>query len=230
MVHKARLTHGHTRPSDNMKQLYGKDRKGVTLIELVTTILIISIISAVTAGIVISLMQLFVYLPREMKARNIAHEVMDIMGEGETQRRGMRYAVEVQEALPTRFIYTFGYPGNTDKRIMRFRWDNASKKIYRSYTAFGSDLATLPQPPYGPEELIPYYASDEISINGRPANPNTIFTYFKADGSAWLDEVDPLNRIRRVEITIGVITGTGLFSTWDSSFQTTSSVEIKQYI
>lgn len=205
-------------------------RKGATLIELIVTILIISIISAVTAGVVISVMQLFVYLPREMKARNIAHEVMDIITEGESQKRGARYAVTVQDASPNQFTYTFGYPGNTDKRNVRIRWDNASKKIYRSYTAFGSNLATPPQPPYSSEELIPYYATGEVSINGKSLTPNEIFAYFKADGSAWSQGVDPVNTIRRVEITVVVTTGTGLFSTWDSLFQTTSSVEVRQYL
>lgn len=206
------------------------DKKGFTVIELIITIVLIAIIAGVTSGIVINLMQLLIYLPREMKARSIAHEVMDIMDGGETQRRGLRYAVEVKDASPTQFTYTFGYPGNTDKRNMRFRWDGNSKKIYRSYTAFGSNLTTLPQPPYSAEELIPYYASNEISINGRPTSPNTIFSYFKADGSPWLGGTEPYYTIRRVEINIRVTTGTGLFSNWDSSFETTSSIEIKQYI
>lgn len=207
------------------------EKKGFTIVEVIITMALIGIIAGVTSGILLNLMQLFVYLPREMKARTIAHDVMELMIEGEPQRRGMRYAVEVQDASSTQFTYTFGYPGNTDKRIMRFRWDSAAKKLYRSYTAFGSGLATPPElPNISSGEQIPYYASGEISINGPAASPNIIFRYFKEDGT----ELTPpapalLHEIRRVEISIVVKTGTGLFRYWDSSFQTTSSAEIRQY-
>lgn len=202
---------------------------GFSTIELIATILIVLIIAAVTAGILASLMQLFVYLPREMKARTIASEAMEIMAEGEIGKRGMRYALEIQDASPAQFTYTFGYPGNTDRRNMRFRWDSTTNKIYRSYTAFG-DPVLGPQPPYSAEDAVPYYATPEISIIGRPSSPNIIFTYFKQDGSAWNGGVDPLNTIGRVEINIAVSTGTGLFTNWQSSFETTSGVEIKRYL
>ena len=205
------------------------NKRGATLIEFIVTISVIAIIVAATSGIIVSLMQLFVYLPREMKTRTIAHEVMNVVTEGEVQKLGMRYAMQVQDASPTQFIYTFGYPGNTDKRNMKFRWDSAAGVIYRSYTAFG-DPIDGPQPPYSQEEAIPYYARGEIAITGTSANHSTIFTFYKSDGSVWSLGTDPLNTIRRVDMTIVVKTGSGLFESWESSFQTTSSVEIKQYI
>ena len=203
--------------------------KGFSSIELVVTILVVLIIASLTAGIIASLMQLFVYLPREMKARTVAHEAIEFMTEGEIGKRGMRFAVQVLDASPIQITYTFGYPGNEDKRNMRFRWDSTTNKIYRSYTAFG-DAILGPEPPYSLEEIIPYYAGPDISIRSRQAAPNTIFTYFKQDGSAWAEGVDALSEIRRVEINIVVSTGTGLFTNWESSFETTSSVEVKQYL
>ncbi len=211
-----------------MPSLFGK--RGATLMELIMAMVIIAIISGVTAGIIVSLMQLFVYLPKEIKTRDIAHEVMDIMIEGESQRRGMRYAVNVQVASPTQFSYTFGYPSDSDRRNMRFRWDSTGKKIYRSYTAFGVPLGGTP-PPYGAEETIPYYARGDVSINGT-GSPGSeyVFRYYKADGTQWVSGIDPLTTIRRVDMDLTVTTGTGVFTKWDSSFKTTSSVEIKQYL
>lgn len=204
-------------------------RDGATLVELIVTMSVVAIIAAATAGIVVYLMQLFIYLPRQMRARDAAHEVIEAMIEGEASKRGMRYAMRVQDASSTQFTCTFGYPANTDKRNMRFRF--YGNKIYRSYTAFG-DPVNGPQPPYGQEEIIPYYAAGDISISGETSNPNVIFTYFTASGSQLADPVPPaqLNTIRRVEIGIVVNTGTGLFQNWDGSFATTSGVDIKEYI
>lgn len=203
--------------------------KGFSTIELVVGISVVLIIAGLTAGIIASLMQLFVYLPREMRARTVAHEVIEFMTEGEIGKRGVRFAAEVADASPVQLTYAFGYPGNADKRNVRFRWDPTQDMIYRSYTAFGDPILG-PEPPYGPEEVIPYYAGPGISIRPRPIAPNAIFTYFKEDGSAWVEGTDSLNTIKRVEINILVSTGTGLFTNWESSFETTSSVEVKQYL
>lgn len=208
------------------------DNRGFSLIELIVVVSIVAILTAATAGIIISLMQLFIYSPREMRVKTIAHEAIETMAEGETAKRGMRYATQIQDASPTQFTYTFGYPGNADKRNMRFRWDSTQKKIYLSYTAFG-DPINSPQPPYGTEELIPYYARGDISITEDPANPNTIFKYYKADGTQITGNPVPsaqLQDIRRVEMAIVARTGSGSFGAWQSSFRMTSNVEIKQYI
>lgn len=204
------------------------NRKSFTLVELAVVISIIGILAATTAGIVVSLTQLIVYLPREMRAKIIAHEIMETMIEGESQKRGMRYATVVKDASPIQFTYTFGYPGNTDKRNVRFEWDSAENKIYRSYTALG-DVGDDPPPSYSSEEAIPYYARGDISVTGRASAPNTIFTYFKADGTLWTEGVDPLYNIKRIEININVKTGTGVFQFGESSFDATSGTEIRQY-
>jgi len=203
--------------------------KGFTIVELIVTVTIIAILASVTTGLIAYFMQVVMYAPREMKAKTIAQEIAESIIEGQTLKRGTRYASEIQDASATRFTYIFGYPGNTDKRSMRFRWDSAAKKIYCSYTAFG-DATSGPQPPYGQEEAVPYYTRGEISVTGRTANPSTVFTYFKQDGSVWVNGIDPLTAIRRVEINIAVSTGSGLFQGGEGSFETTSGVEVKQYI
>ncbi len=215
-----------------MRHALKKRDSGFSLIELVVTISIVAILAGATTGIVISLMQIFVYSPREMKAKAIAHDVIETMTEGITQKRGMRYAMQIQDASPTQFTYTFGYPGGADERNIRFRWDSAAKKIYLSYTDFG-DPVNGPQPPYISEESIPYYTGGDISITENSASPNTIFKYYSADGTQVTGNPVPasqLQNIRRVEMAIVVRTGSGAFGEWQSSFKTTSGVDIKQYI
>jgi hypothetical protein len=129
--------------------------KGAALIEIVTTMLIIVIISGLTAGIIISMMQLFVYLPRDMRVRSGVQEAIDIMFDGQQGLQGIRYATAVIDASPAQFTYTFGYPANTDKRNVRFSWSDDTNRITRSNTAFG-DPVTGPQPPYINAVTIPY--------------------------------------------------------------------------
>lgn len=201
--------------------------KGVTLIELIVTVSIVAIITAATAGIIIYLMQLFIYMPRDIKTRAVADEIIYTMTEGESLKRGMRYSVQILDASPGQFSYTSGYPGNDDRRNIRFQLNNG--KIYRYATDFGSPLDG-PQPLYGPAETIPYYVSSDIVISGKGADPSAIFTYFKEDGSLWVSGTDPLYKIRRVEIGMAVKSGAGIFRNWEGSFYTTAGVEIKQYI
>lgn len=198
------------------------NRKGFSLIELVTTMTVVAIIGAVTAGIIIYLVQLVVYAPREMKAKTIAHEAIETMIEGDTLHRGMRYAAEVVDASADQFSYKFGYPltvniGPTpaDRRGMSFAWDVTMMKLRRLSTAFGGDTYII-------DEIIPYYATSEIAMTCH-------FKYFDGTGLEW-DATTPLYNIRRVEIDIQVRTGTGLFQNWEGSFHTVSSVDIKEYI
>lgn len=208
------------------------DKRGATLIELIITTAIIAIIAAVSSGIIIILIQLFIYLPREMKTKMIAHDVMEVMTEGEPDIRGVRYSVQVVDASSTQFTYSFGYPGNTDKRTVRLEYDSGAKKIYRSYSAFGANLGTGPAaPPYpATKTVVPYYAAGDITITGVLAAPNSVFTYYKQDGLSWTSGFDDLSEIRCVEIAMVVVTGSGSFGDSQRSFQTTSGADVKQYL
>lgn len=203
-------------------------RRGATLIELITTIVIISILAAVSAGILISVLHIFIYLPKQLKTRMVGQEVINAVCEGESGKWGIRYSTEILDASDDQFTYSFGYPVNNDKRNIRFKYDGVTKKIYRYCTAFGDPVTGTTNLSYGAAELIPYYATGDITIIPQPDIP--LFSYFKQDGSAWISGTDPLYELRRVEIAFIVKSGTGIFEKWESAFTVTSGVEIKRYI
>src|SRR3989338_5404810 len=89
------------------------NRKAFTLIELIVTVSIVAIMAAVMAGVVIYVTQLFVYLPREMKVKTIANEIIETVTEGESQKRGLRCSVQIQSASANQVDYAFGYPGSS---------------------------------------------------------------------------------------------------------------------
>jgi len=208
-------------------------RNGATLVELIVTVTIIAIIASVTAGVIISVVQFFVYLPQEMKARSLAQDLVNIMKEGVPELKGTRYCFKVVSAGPSEFVYqTFvaGYPGQ--RRQIRLRLDTSTNKVYRSWIPLPEyqPPGMLPIIPIENPEVVPYTAkSPDIAVTGSSGTPSTIFRYYKADGSEWNSGTDRPADIRRMSMTIRVRTGSGLSGRWQGSFEAASSVEVKQF-
>lgn len=196
-----------------------KIRKAVTLIELIITMLIVSIISAAVAGAVIFLVQLFIYTPRQLDTQKIAQELTYAMIEGNPDARGLRYTRSIIDASAVQFSYTYGYP--SDVLSVRFRWDNGDGHIYRSTSTDGGTN-------WSAESVIPYYIAADTTIAGKDTL-GVIFSYKKADDTDWTFGVDPLSDIRRLIIAIRVKTATGSFSDFAGSTNITSSAEIKSF-
>lgn len=215
-------------------------QRGATLIELVVTITIVAIMAAVSAGIIVYLLQIFVYLPQEMKARTIAQEVLATIIEGEPgKQQGLRYAAGIltvtRTAATDRILYSAGYPGAADRQRVQLRWARRGTTgparyegtILRRVSPLGS--TTL-----GGEETVPYYAGGGTWVRGNPANPPTVFRYYKANGDEIASGATNLSAadraaIRRIDINIAVKAGSGLFQSWGATYTTSSSVEIQQY-
>jgi len=217
------------------------EKKGFTLIEIIVTTAIISILAATSVAAIVTAIQLFIHMPMEMKARSAADAALRCMIDGEPGKRGMRYAAEVLEATNSLFAYRTGYPTNKDKMNVKFECAASGSRyeIRRSYTASGADLDTPPPHAGGTYlpsggDIIPYYASGNVSTEAQSTPLTGIFTYYDASGTQMSAPVasDQLNDIRRVEIKINVKIGAGALTAQSigSSFQATSSVDIKQYI
>ena len=188
--------------------------KGFTLIELVVTSVIIGILAAVTAGIIATLMQLFIYIPRDINVRMIAEDISEQTLEGRPGARGIGYAKSVTTAQDKVFTYVVGYPASGDQYTVTFTYDANADKIY---IKIGS----------GSNVTIPYNASSNISVT---CPSNIFFKYYKADGTAWTSGGSDTYNIGRVEMTYTVVTGSGLFDQAQGSFTMTTGADIKQYI
>jgi len=198
-----------------------KNKKSVTLIELVILIVLVAIIGATIAGTIIFFVQLFLYSPRQLDTQKIGQELLYTMIEGNEDARGIRYARSIIDASAVRFSYIYGYPVSPldEEPAVRFKWNDADSHIYqRTSTDGGSSWTPLTE--------IPYYISDTVTIDGRQT-PSVIFTYKEADDTDW-DSGD-VDDIRRVIIDITIKTGTGEFSAMEGSTSFTSSVEIKSF-
>ncbi|MFC1708652.1 Tfp pilus assembly protein FimT/FimU [Candidatus Omnitrophota bacterium] len=198
-----------------------RNKKGVTLIELTITILVVAIIGATIGGTVIFFVQMFMFSPRQLNTQSIASELTQIMIEGGQDARGIRYATEVIDASAAQFSYTYGYPTEDDQLSVRFRYDAGDDYIYKSTSTDGGSS-------WSSEEVIPYYIQSGVVVDGKDA-PSEIFTYKKAADAAWVSGVDALTDIERVVISLNVKTETGNFQDFHGSTDTTSSVEVKGF-
>lgn len=205
-----------------------RDKKAVTLIEVVILLLVTAIMGATIVGAVVYFVQLFIYSPRQLDTQKICQELSNMMIEGDQNIRGIRYARKVLDTPnnPTaiQFAYTYGYPVSYDSLItpndqlsVKFRWDPTDKHIYRSTSTDGGLN-------WSAETVIPYYISSSTTVDGKDVS-GTIFTYKKAADADWVP-ADGLSAIRRVIISINVKAGTGTFG---GSFNFTSSAEIKGF-
>lgn len=187
------------------------DKKGFTLIELITTALIISILAAVTGGIVATLLPLFVYLPNEIKSRMVSDDIARQVIEGRPGSRGLRYASSITTAQNNVLAYVVGYPSTTDKYTVTFTYDTTADKIYVKINS-GSNAA------------VPYYAASGITVT---CPSNIFFKYYTAAGAVWTAGGSDTYNIGRVEITY-TVAGSGSGST-QGSYTTTTGTNIKQY-
>jgi len=200
-----------------------ENKNGVTLVELVILILVVTIIGATMAGVVLHFVQLFIYSPRQLDTQKLAQEITWTMIEGNPDVRGMRFtrSSSIIDASATQFSYTYGYPTAANQLSVRFRWDSDDKHIYRSTSTDGGST-------WSAESVIPYYMPSAVSIDGKDT-ASVIFTYKKAGDADWVSGTDALNTIRRAIISINLATGSGDFADFQASYDFTTSVEVKGF-
>ena len=187
--------------------------RGFTLIELVTTTIVIAILATVTAGIIVTLMQLFVYIPRDVNTRSAAESISEQILEGFPGSRGVGYAVSINTAQSNLLTYTVGYPTSGDRYTVTFTYNTGTDKVYMQIGG-------------GSSTVIPYNAANNISV---ACPSNIFFKYYKNDGTSWTAGGADTYNISRIEMTYTVMTGNGLFSQAQGSFTTIVGTDVKQY-
>lgn len=191
------LTIPHRKPSN----LSGG---GFTLIELVMVILIISILSVVGSFLMLYFVQNSVFIPSQLNAQMLASEAMDIMIEGDSSAKGLRFSRSITTVEDNRVIFR-----NQDRQVIRYRLDTGTNKLYRSISG-------------GPEALLPYYLTSGINVIGIN---NALFTYYDA---ADTQTAIPLN-VRRIGINLIASIGSGSYTSWEGQSRQSSSIAVKRF-
>ena len=180
------------------------DRKGFTFIELVTAMVILSIMAAAGSFILVYLVQSAVFMPNQLGMDMLAADALDSMIEGDPQAGGLRFSRAVTRAR----AYAVTFRDQDDRRV-RYRLNRRDNKLYRSVQG-------------GAEQLLPYYAHAGVSILGEN---DRLFTYYDAQGAETNRPAD----VRWITMTLTARTGSGSFSAWEGESRQSSSVAVQRY-
>ena len=181
-------------------------KRAFTLIELVMIIAIISVLSVIGGIFMARFIQSSMFIPNQLNMNMIASNALDIMIEGDSQARGMRFLRSVTLAGNNQVTFN-----NQNSHAISYRLDVPTNRLYRSIDA-------------AIERLIPYYVPPGADVVGNGAG-GRLFTYY--------DENDILTAVaadvRRVRIDLIVRTGTGSYADWEGETEQSSSVAVHRF-
>jgi prepilin-type N-terminal cleavage/methylation domain-containing protein len=181
--------------------------KGFTLIELITVITVIVIISASGAYLMVYLVQNSVFIPNKLNMDMAASEALNIMIEGDDAAKGLRFSKSITGIQSNQLRFN-----NQDAQDIVLRLDTAAKKLYRSIAG-------------SPEALVPYYATTGVNI---AAKDNKLFTYYDQSDNEIDAGTGNSADVRRVEINLLAETGSGSYNDWQGRSILSSSITVRK--
>ena len=180
-------------------------REGVTLIELIMVIVIVTILSFPGSYLMSFLIQNSVFIPNELNMDMLASDALDIMIEGNDQARGLRFSQVITNITDNQITFI-----NQDSQSIVYRLN--ANRLERSINA-------------GAFAPIPYYQKAGITVTGKS---NRLFTYFDANEVAITPPGTPAN-VRRIAMTVIAQTGTGSYVDWEGQSEQISSIAVKRF-
>ena len=189
-----------------------KEKKAFTLIEFVMVISAVSVMAVGAVVFFIPLTNLFFVSPRQAAVEFMGQEILDLIIDGNTQVKGLRFLKAISSASATQIDYT-----DADDKTVSIRWDQPSLKFYRNINSAG-------------EVSLPLYCTASTKIQGKAA-ADIIFSFFDTAGAEIASPVDAgsLNLIKRAKIDITVYTGSGAIKDFQGRVNLTAGVDIKTF-
>lgn len=182
-----------------------KRSAGFTLIELVMIILITGLLSVAGLHIMQFTVQNSFYLPNQVQADLVAAEAIEIMVEGDSQAKGLRFCKGVTTATGNQVAVT-----NQDGQTISYRLDAGTGILYRKIDAAA-------------EVMIPYFKAADMTLSGVGG---ALFTYYDAAEAV---TAVPAN-VRRINIDLIAKNGAGSSDKYEGISQQSSSVKVNKYL
>jgi type II secretory pathway pseudopilin PulG len=174
--------------------------RSFTLIEAIMVILIISIFAGSGAWLMANTVKNSVFIPNQMNMDKLVNDALDIMIEGDSQAKGLRFSRVISTIAANRVDFI-----NQDGLTIYYRLDTSTSKLYRSISGAA-------------ETALPYYSSPvAITMNGKSG---TLFTYYDTNEAVTAVAAN----VRRIRMILVAKTGTGLYNDWQGQSELASSI------
>ena len=186
------------------------NRNGLSLIEMVVTILVVGILAACGAAVLMYVVRNAVFIPNQINMNMMASDALDLMIEGDTTAPGLRFSRAITDIQDNQVTYIYRDQLGANHTVV-FQFNPVTSRLSRSIDG----QPALP---------IPYYIKPGISLL---VKNNRLFTYY--------DSAEPLNMtatpadVRWITMTLVAQTGTGSSSNWEGQSEQMSSVAVYRF-
>ena len=177
-------------------------KRGFTFIELIMVIAIIGVLAGAGSWIMAYTVKNSVFIPNQLGMDKLVTDALNIMVEGDSQAKGLRFSREITALNANRVDFIDG-----DGNSVYFRLDTGTSKLYRSINA-------------GAEAYIPAYSGVAgLSLSGKSG---ALFSFYDLNGSP----TSTAANVRRISMILIAKTGSGLYNDWQGQSEQSSSVSV----
>ncbi len=187
-----------------------KTDRAATFIELIVTMLVITVIATASIAFFTPLLNLFFYSPSQLMVDETAQELLSIIIEGDNRAKGLRFAQSVTEADEDEIRFV-----TWDDDTVDYRWDSSAERLYRDINSQG-------------EELIPDSYYGDITVVGQDSDEE-IFQYYDSSASKLSVPVSDETDIESIRMELILRAGSGDVKEHKGIVYVKSGVDVKQF-
>ena len=194
-----------------------KTKKAATFIELIVTMLILTIIGSASVAFFVPVANILFYSPSQLMVDQTTQELISILVEGDNQAKGLRFTKSITIADKDYIIFE-----TWDNDIVQYKWDATEKRIYRKINRQGEAL--VPASYY----LVPASYYGDITVIGQSSDAE-IFQYYDVSASKLSVPVSDETDIEAIRMDLTLVAGSGIVKEHKGRIDVKSGVDIKQF-
>jgi len=185
-------------------------KKAATFIELIVTMLILTIIGSASVAFFVPVANILFYSPSQLMVDQTTQELISILVEGDNQAKGLRFTKSITSADEDDITFV-----TWDDDTVKYRWDVTEERIYRDINSQG-------------EVLVPASYYGDITVTGQSSDAE-IFQYYDASASKLAVPVSDETDIEAIRMNLTLVAGSGIVKEHKGRIDVKSGVDIKQF-